>query len=121
MTFFYDTQGEKVQTYDLAQIFQADGMNMPLEEAREAFIKLRTEMRDYLTVMGTVVYKEEVTIAYRELEHIRLDVLGFSDKHLYQAWLTRPSISHPLGQMRSDVSPMVEGVRLQANGIFVSI
>ena len=120
MTFFYDTKGEKVKTYDLDQMFQADGFNMPGEEARETFAALRTAMKGDIKFLAQMLYKEDVTIVYRELEHIRLDALGFSDNRLYKAWLTKPSISHPLGQVRSDISPMIEGVRLQGNGIFVS-
>jgi hypothetical protein len=120
MTFFYDSKGEEVKTYDLDQMFQADGMNMPGEEARETFAALRTAMKGDIKFLAQVLYKEDVTIVYRELEHIRLDALGFSDNRLYKAWLTKPSRKHPFGQVRSDSFPMIEGVRLQGNGIFVS-
>ena len=121
MTFFYDSKGEKVKTYDLDQMFQADGFNMPGEEARETFAALRTAMKGDIKFLAQMLYKEDVTNVYRELEHIRLDALGFSDNRLYKAWLTKPSRNHPFGQVRSDVSPMIEGVRLQGNGIFVSV
>lgn len=121
MTFFYDSKGEKVKAYDLDQMFQADGFNMPGKEARETFAALRTAMKEHITFFGRMVYKEDVTVVYRELEHVRLDAFGFRGNRLYKAWLTKPSRNHPLGQVRSDVFPMVEGVRLQGNGIFVSV
>jgi len=65
-------------------------------------------------------YSEHITV-YRELEHARLDVMGSCDNYVYRAWLTKPSKNHPLGQVRSKVLPMVEGVRLEGNGKFMSV
>ena len=142
MTFFLDSKGTKIKTYDLDQMFLADGWNMPGEEARETFAGLRSAMRDEvdllaklqhgtgpmgLSIPGWVLcsckrldYSEHITV-YRELEHARLDVMGSCDNYVYRAWLTKPSKNHPLGQVRSKVRPMVEGVRLEGNGKFMSV
>ena len=120
MTFFYDSKGEKVKTYDLDQMFLANGMVMPIEESNEFFTGLRKTMKGDMRFIAEAIYKEDVVICYRELEHVRLDVLGFSDKRVYKTWLTKPSINLPFGQVRSDNFLMPEGVRLQGNGVYIS-
>ena len=77
-------------------------------------------MKGDVRFIAEAIYKEDVVICYRELEHVRLDVLGFSDKRVYKAWLTKPSTNLPFGQVRSTEMAMPDGVRLQGNGVYIS-
>jgi hypothetical protein len=126
MTFVYDSKGEKVKTYDLHQMFSEEswssgnGMNIPFWESRDFFLGIRETMKDNIRHIAKVAYGEDVVICYRELEHVRLDVLGFSDKRVYKAWLTKPSTNLPFGQVRSTEMAMPDGVRLQGNGVYIS-
>ena len=126
MTFVYDSKGEKVKTYDLHQMFSEEswssgnGMNIPFWESRDCFLGIRETMKDNIRHIAKVVYGEDVVICYRELEHVRLDVLGFSDKRVYKSWLTKPSTNLPFGQVRSTEMAMPDGVRLQGNGVYIS-
>ena len=126
MTFVYDSKGEKVKTYDLHQMFSEEswssgnGMNIPFWESRDFFLGIRETMKDNIRHIAKAVYEEEVVICYRELEHVRLDVLGFSDKRVYKSWLTKPSTNLPFGQVRSTEMDMPDGVRLQGNGVYIS-
>jgi len=120
MTYFYDSSGGQVKAYDLHQMFSEDGANIPIREARDSFQSLRDTMRYGIRSVAEAVYGDNAVICYRELEDVRLDVLGFSDDYIFQAWLTKPSANHPFGRVRSDVILMPQGVRLQGNGRFVS-
>ena len=122
-TYFLAQTGERVKTYDLHTVFYPEyahydntgnlipniyapqGMTMPFDEARELFGELRKDMRYHIQMLAGAVHQEEhlLTIAYRELEHIRLDVGGSSPTRIYKAWLTKPSRRHPLGQVRADI------------------
>ena len=121
MTFVYDSKGEKVKPYDLHQMFLPTGMTMPIEESYEFFTGLRKTMKGDVRFIAEAIYKEDVVICYRELEHVRLDVLGFSDKRVYKSWLTKPSTNLPFGQVRSTEMDMPDGVRLQGNGVFLEL
>ena len=117
MTFFYDSKGEKVKTYDLHQMFSEEswssgnGMNIPFGESRDFFLGIRETMKDNIRHIARAVYEDEVLICYRELEHVRLDVQGFSEMRVYRAWLTKPSTNLPCGQVRSTERAMPDGVR----------
>ena len=132
-TYFLAQTGERVKTYDLHTVFYPEyahydntgnlipniydcrpfgcgcsapqGREMPFDEARELFGELRKDMRYHIQMLAGAVHQEEhlLTIAYRELEHIRLDVEGSSPTRIYKAWLTKPSRRHPLGQVRADI------------------
>jgi len=100
------------------------GMNMPFEQAKEIFRDLRKEMTFYIKTLACSVYEKtpnDLTISQRELESVRLDVVGFSETRFYRAWLTKPSRKHPLGQVRADVSLIPEGVTYRGNGQVVTV
>ena len=152
ITYLYGSEGEQVKTYDLHSVYYPEyahydengslieniynctfkgctcsmpqGMNMPFDEAKEAFIDLRNEMRFYLETLASAIYEKKLdglTISQRELESVRLDVVGFSDTRYYRAWLTNPSRKHPLGQVRANSSLIPEGITYRGNGQLVTV
>ena len=151
MTYLLDSKGEKVKVYDLHMVFYPEyshydktgklipniydcrpfgcecsapqGMQMPFEETQEAFSDLRKEMGWHLEELSKWVYRDgnELVIAQREFEPSRLDMIGYTSTRVYKAWLTNPSRKHRLGQVRSDVHLIPDGVRYQGNGKIVTV
>ena len=149
MTYLLDSKGEKVKVYDLHKVFYPEyahydrtgklisniyncrpfgcecgspqGMEVPFDEAKEAFDGLRKEMRYHLQELANWVYFDgkELTLAQREFEPRRLDMVGYTSSRLYKAWLTHPSKKHRLGQVRSDVYRIPDGVKYKGNGEIV--
>ena len=143
MTYFLDSKGEKVKVYDLHTVFYSEyahydktgklipkiyncrqfgcgcnmpqGMQVPFDEAKKDFDGLRKEMRWHLEELSQSVYKEgnELVIVQREFESSRLDMIGYTSTRVYKAWLTNPSGKHRLGQVRSDVHLIPDGVKYQ--------
>jgi len=151
MTYLLDSKGEKVKVYDLHKVFYPEyahydregklisniydcrpfgcecsapqGMQVPFDEAHEAFRDLRKLMRSHLEELSKWVYRDgnELVIAQREFEPSRLDMIGYTSTRVYKAWLTNPSRKHRLGQVRSDVTLLPNGVRYQGNGTVVTV
>ena len=125
----YDEHGSLIEniyncTFKGCTCSMPQGMNMPFEEAKETFIDLRKEMRFYLETLANSVYEKtpkDLIIAQRELESVRLDVVGFSPTRFYRAWLTNPSRRHPMGQVKADSSLIPEGITYRGNGQVVSV
>lgn len=125
----YDEQGNLIEsiyncTFKGCKCLMPQGMNMPYDEAKKEFNDLRQEMGFYLETLASVVYKKklgDLTIFQRELEFVRLDVVGFSDTRYYRAWLTNPSRKHPLGQIRANSSLIPEGITYRGNGQLVIV
>jgi len=151
MTYLLDSKGEKVKVYDLHKVFYPEyahydregklisniydcrpfgcecsapqGMQVPFDEAHEAFDGLRKEMRWHLEALSQSVYGDgnELVIAQRDFEPSRLDMIGYTSTRVYKAWLTNPSRKYRLGQVRSDVHLIPDGVRYQGNGAIVTV
>ena len=109
--YLLDSQGNKVATYDLHRIYypesvyQPNGTQMPHTQALKEFKELRSLMKYTVRNLAQAVHQEEhlLVLEYRELEHARLDVIGATPDRIYIAQLTRPSRSHPMGRIRSDI------------------
>lgn len=151
MTYLWDSKGEKVKVYDLNMVFYPEyahydktgklipyvhdcrpfgcecsapqGMQVPFDEAHEAFSELRKEMRCHLEELSKWVYRDgnELVIVQREFESSRLDMIGYTSTRVYKAWLTNPSRKYRLGQVRSGVTLLPDGVRYQGNGTVVTV
>ena len=150
MTYLLDSNGEKVKVYDLHTVFYPEyahydkagkwipqthdcrpfgcecgapqGMQIPFDDAKEAFVSMRKEMRFYIEEMAKLYGDtDELIIVQREFEPRRLDMLGYTAQRLYKTRLTTPSKIHRLGQGRFESYLIPDGVGYLGNGTIVKV